>query len=269
MASDFFVQYFDGRGNYGFHSHDKNELVFVRHGTFSIRTEKDFFIQKGPCCILYKKDRPHIQQNSDIGKYERYCIQFDPKYMSGLPISDSLFLFSNADAICIPLTEESLKPFWSVAKILQNIYEQKKPNDIRCKFLIRYILAEINEIYESSRFRCELPVLAEPYLSSVLRYISAHLTEKITIDTVALKFGIGRTKLTTDFRKIFSTSFCEYITLLRLELAREMLNDGVKCTEIAQSCGFGDSSYFVKVFKKHFGCTPYQYRRNNSQTFKG
>lgn len=269
MASDFFVQYFDGWGNYGFHSHDKNELVLIRHGTVSIRTEKEFFIQKAPCCILYKKDRPHIQQNSNIGKYERYCIQFDQKYVSGLPIYDSLFLFSNADAICIPLTDETLKPFWSVSKILQNIYEQNKSNDIRAKLLISYILAEINEIYEASSFHSVSPVLAEPYLSSVLRYISAHLTEKITIDSVALKFGIGRTKLTSDFRKIFSTSFCEYVTLLRLELAREMLNDGVKCAEIAQACGFGDSSYFVKVFKKHYGCTPYQYRRNNGQSIEG
>lgn len=262
MNSDFYVQYFNGWGNYGFHSHDKIELVLVRRGTISVWTEKNSFIQKAPCCIIYKKGCQHMQQNSNTEKYERYCIQFDQKYISGLPIYESLFLFSNSDAICVHLTEKTMQPFWSVADILQQIYEQKKPNDIRSKLLISYILAEINEMQKDQTLRNELTVLAEPYLSSVLKYISAHLSEKLTIDSVALKFGIGRTKLTTDFRKHFSTSFCEYITLLRLEAAREMLNGDAEYTEIAHACGFNDNSYFVKVFKKHFGCTPGRYRRS-------
>ncbi len=49
-----------------------------------------------------------------------------------------------------------------------------------------------------------------------------------------------------------------YMTFLRLNKAKNLLLDSYdyRISEIAETCGFGDSFYFSKLFKKHFGVTP-------------
>jgi two-component system response regulator YesN len=39
-------------------------------------------------------------------------------------------------------------------------------------------------------------------------------------------------------------------------------NPALSISEIAAMVGFNDTSYFIRMFKQHFGCTPKQYRMN-------
>lgn len=60
-----------------------------------------------------------------------------------------------------------------------------------------------------------------------------------------------------------------YVTLYRLKYAQELLaNSSLSVNEIASQCGFGDSSYFIKVFRKHFNQTPSEYRNTDFQLLK-
>ena len=54
----------------------------------------------------------------------------------------------------------------------------------------------------------------------------------------------------------------EYLTRHRVDAAARLLQESaMSAGEIAASCGFTDASYFGKVFRREFGCTPGQYRR--------
>ena len=62
------------------------------------------------------------------------------------------------------------------------------------------------------------------------------------------------------FRKVTGYSPVEYITLLRLRQAAELLSEGnVSIEEVALAVGYTDRLYFQRVFKKHMGVTPGNY----------
>ena len=67
--------------------------------------------------------------------------------------------------------------------------------------------------------------------------------------------------LSAIFKKETGQSLMKYITQVRLEKARDMLlNSHRKVSDIAESVGFSDASYFGMVFRNHYGLSPARYK---------
>ena len=94
--------------------------------------------------------------------------------------------------------------------------------------------------------------------------ISQYLQENhtnITFDDFCSHFARSRSYMSHAFKRIFGISFSEYCNRLRLADAEKMLtNSEIPITDIALSVGFGDVSYFIKLFKSHYGEPPLRYR---------
>jgi two-component system response regulator YesN len=57
-----------------------------------------------------------------------------------------------------------------------------------------------------------------------------------------------------------NVNFKAYLNKLRIQYACELIDDGHTCvSEISAMCGFSDSLYFSKTFKKHMGYSPTEY----------
>ena len=64
------------------------------------------------------------------------------------------------------------------------------------------------------------------------------------------------------FKKQTQTSIINYITTYRLEKAKELLlNPDIPVGTVALKVGYGNYSYFSKLFKDVVGCTPNEYRK--------
>ena len=60
--------------------------------------------------------------------------------------------------------------------------------------------------------------------------------------------------------------FVEYLNSYRLFQASVMLLSGAdSVTAVAQSCGFDNLSYFNRLFRKKYGCTPGEYRKKGER----
>ena len=78
----------------------------------------------------------------------------------------------------------------------------------------------------------------------------------------AQAFYISPNYLSHLFQKTGSVGFNEYLTQTRLEHARQLLKGyEFKIKDIAASCGFTDSNYFCRLFRKHTERSPSEYRR--------
>ena len=98
-------------------------------------------------------------------------------------------------------------------------------------------------------------------IKKATEYIAAHFAEEITLADVANEIHLNASYLSTLFKQVTGVSFKEYLNKIRIEEAqRLLLNTDYPIMHIAISCGFSDQSYFTKVFKKHTGLTPKQYR---------
>ena len=99
-------------------------------------------------------------------------------------------------------------------------------------------------------------------LSTALRYIDNQFClPTLTRDQVAASAGISVVALGKLFRSSLGTTPGKYITSMRLEKACHLLEfSELSVAQIAEQCGFSIGSYFSKVFRKHFGGTPLEYR---------
>jgi two-component system response regulator YesN len=94
-------------------------------------------------------------------------------------------------------------------------------------------------------------------------YIENHLVEDIKISEIADSLFCSEHHLMRVFKQEYGWSIVEYITKERIRKAGELLmNTDWNITMISKMCGYDDSSYFTRVFKKAVGVTPSVYRKN-------
>jgi two-component system response regulator YesN len=103
------------------------------------------------------------------------------------------------------------------------------------------------------------------YQSVVLKakeYIDRHYANQdISLHTVASYVGISPNHLSTVFAQERGENFIEYLTRVRIEKAKQLLeNTGMKNADIADETGFNDPHYFSFIFKKNTGLSPREYR---------
>lgn len=104
---------------------------------------------------------------------------------------------------------------------------------------------------------------AQKHLGKVLSYITDNLSGKLSMKLLAKISGYAPDYFGKLFRKELGVGVSEYICKRRLERAcYELEYSSMGIDEIAVRTGFFDASYFIKMFRKHCGITPAQFRRN-------
>lgn len=99
-------------------------------------------------------------------------------------------------------------------------------------------------------------------IDQVKRYLEIHRSQDITSEDICRHIGCSRSLISHQFKAATGTSIREYLTSLRLQDAKKLLeNSDLTVTEIAFTVGFGSSNYFTNVFKKEFGMAPGIYKK--------
>ncbi|GBF73367.1 hypothetical protein PA598K_01654 [Paenibacillus sp. 598K] len=109
---------------------------------------------------------------------------------------------------------------------------------------------------------------AEPFdsplhqkMSEVARYINEHYSEPIHLGGLAEHFYLSPYYLSRSFRKAIGLTMNEYLNLVRVRAAEQLLKDTeLPVTEIAASVGYDNFSHFGKTFKKITKASPRTYR---------
>lgn len=96
-------------------------------------------------------------------------------------------------------------------------------------------------------------------LKRLLLYVDAHYAEPVTLDLLAREAGMSPKYFCRFFRSMTNHTPIEYVNICRVERACRMLMEGSAVTETAYACGFGDLSYFIRVFRRRKGVTPGRY----------
>jgi AraC-like DNA-binding protein len=95
--------------------------------------------------------------------------------------------------------------------------------------------------------------------ASVMRYIATHYTDpELDLETVVTATGTNRKKVNDVLKSELGMTFTSYLNKLRLTEAARLLAEqtGTTVAEIALSVGYANVSYFNRLFKEEYGCTP-------------
>jgi len=94
-------------------------------------------------------------------------------------------------------------------------------------------------------------------------YVDKNYHKSISLEEVAELIGISSYYLSKLFKDRFHVTFSDYLKNLRIEKAKEYLQDGTLAfKEIALTIGYKDPNYFSRAFKKETGMSPREYRNH-------
>lgn len=93
-------------------------------------------------------------------------------------------------------------------------------------------------------------------------YLNDNLNIPLSLDQISQDIGISKYYLHRLFTEFNNVTPLVYLTAIRIQKAKSLLQDSNDSIfEIAIACGFDNTSYFSKVFKKHTSYSPSQFRK--------
>lgn len=104
---------------------------------------------------------------------------------------------------------------------------------------------------------------------SVKKYIDKHYTDsELDLSHISQLFNVNKSYISKLMKQEIGKSFIEYLTDIRLEKAKKILEDHhprVTMYDVSTRVGYTSQHYFSRVFKKAYGISPLEYR--NKYTF--
>lgn len=98
-------------------------------------------------------------------------------------------------------------------------------------------------------------------IKTAVAFIRAHYSERLSLDLIAKNSFTDKYRLSREFKEFTGMTVVEYINEYRCEEAAKLIREGKSVGEAALQCGFNNTSFFTKVFKKSIGILPSEIRR--------
>ena len=100
-------------------------------------------------------------------------------------------------------------------------------------------------------------------LADTRRYMEEHLDEPLTISTLSRRSCLSATTFKAGFRRLYGLPVHAWLRQRRMERAAELLrSSSLSVLGVAQSVGYSSASQFTAAFRRQYGVTPAQYRKN-------
>jgi AraC-like DNA-binding protein len=142
---------------------------------------------------------------------------------------------------------------YSWAKYLQHVSHTQQPSE--------NLLLEVFKKFLQQQEGKKEPDWAKELRDLIQDQIDTNLS--LTLKGLSETLQVHPAYLSREFSKYFDNlSFGDYIRKLRIEKAIQLLDSDHSLTEIAYLTGFSDQSHFTRIFKKHTGKNPSDYRKN-------
>ena len=150
---------------------------------------------------------------------------------------------------------------------LADIYMEKKEGagaDIAAQIRIKIVLLQfILEMWNNGLVVENDTSGRNTVEKEMVSYIQQNYTGTISLKEFGEQFHLSEKYISRYFKEHFHITLSQYVTYLRLEHAKQLLQDtDLPITEIALQSGYQNVSYFIRSFKKTYEVSPLKYRKN-------
>lgn len=262
------------RGSFLWHCHPEIELTFFTEGEMSYQVNNQIYHVKKGDGLFCNSNALHTGHMIDEKNCQYISITFHPRMVYGYDGS-SIYHTCVKPLIKSPSVgsyhfRDDIPWEKNVIKKMREIYElyfDKKPlyefkiqqnlSLIWLSFYENYIIKENIDLKDASTGR------DFNRLRKILTYLENNYAEKITLEDIADQIGLCKAECCRFFKRLMNKSLFDYILYYRIERSLPLLaQKNLSVTEIAEQTGFASSSYYARVFKAQFGCSPTEYRKN-------
>ncbi|WP_458787611.1 helix-turn-helix domain-containing protein [Vallitalea sediminicola] len=249
------------------HFHPFYEVYYLKEGSANYLIEGELLSVKAGDVLLIKPYLLHKTLYPNNSNNIRYLISFNKTYFNYLPEDDiSWFLqvFGQSYPIIRLDTETKRKWNQNLQIIRMEAKEKRNGYNFRIHSIMQELFLTIKKNGNSKPTINKDLTTTEQKILEVIGYIHSHYEEKLSLQLLGERFYISSYYLSHRFKYMTSYTLIEYIQLIRIKKAQELLETTkLRTIDICENCGFGSISQFNRVFKKVCGISPGKYRRNN------
>ncbi len=255
-----------GNGDQAEHIHDFYEIMFVTRGCgICSLDDVNYPMIGGDLFLIGDRDRHSFSP----GEGFRYCnVIFRPEIFSAFELANLEQLSVCRDWLerrpgrlrKLSMSPGSFREMRQLFNRLETVLRSRGPARLlAAKSLFMMFIVDLFQYLE--RGRAPEARGGERVVARVTGYIRENIRRPITLAELAAAGRIGVTQLCAAFRKTLGVTPGEYITRIRIEQARFLLEDAeLSVSEIAYGTGFSDPGYFARCFRRHVQMSPREYR---------
>ena len=141
----------------------------------------------------------------------------------------------------------------------ERIGEETRALSLIIEFLSKITKTSMDEVAFDAKV---FPTSAVAYSEMVVSYIIKNYRKKISVLEIAEEFGLTPNYLHAIFKQVKGTTIIDYLTAYRMNLAKTYIERfGLKAYEAAEMVGIDDPAYFSRVFKKLYGKSVSEFKR--------
>ena len=253
------------------HWHDELEIIYVKSGFLTVSISGENYIGTPGDAFVVSPGNLHFM-GSQTGTVDYFTFLFPLKYISFRTddmLDDKLLEPLNSGHLMInPRVKDSAK---ELCEQLIDIYmaendetESKITAQIKTKIiLLQFILEMWKKGFVIENDTSGRNIVEKEMVS----YIQQNFTGKISLKEFGEQFHLSEKYISRYFKEHFHITLSQYITYLRLENAKQLLQDtDLSVTETAMQSGYQNVSYFIRSFKKTYGISPLKYRNSGILT---
>lgn len=250
------------------HWHDELEIIYVKSGFLTVSISGESYIGKAGDAFVVSPGNLHLM-GSQTGTVDYFTFLFPLKYISFRTddmLDDKLLEPLNSGHLMIcPRVKDTAK---ELCEQLIEIYmaktdesESKIAAQIKTKVILLQFILEMWEkglVIENDTNGRNIVE------KEMVSYIQQNFTGKISLKEFGEQFHLSEKYISRYFKEHFHITLSQYITYLRLEHAKQLLQDtDMPVTEVALQSGYQNVSYFIRSFKKAYAVSPLKYRKSD------
>ena len=234
------------------HYHPHYEIYYMKDGNCRYFIDDRSFDVEAGDVIFIPKEIIH-RTNYTTSSHSRLLINFTEDYIpadANRELMESRYLYRSREIAR------------HIEELFKKIEQEYTHPDDYTKSLLYCYTAEMFYLIFRHPGNLEEATTGNELIDSIVKYIKQNYMSDIKLSSVARMKSVSAEHLSRTFKSCTGFGFNEYVTLLRLKKAEEMIRTepGKTISEIAYECGFNDGNYFSYKFKKMYGISPIKLR---------
>ena len=232
--------------------HEDVELMYCYRGTGEVFCENELiFLKEGDFCFINSMN-VHAAKGTPESPFSFYNLTLNTDYCKYNGIDIKKYKFKNK--FTDPVAADK------ITNICKCYHAEKTP-----LYNARFNLALLDFIIYLTEHHTIRDFDSSPKNNNILYaigYIKSNFEQKLTIDEISQQAGLSRYHFSREFKKMTGYTVTDYLNLLRCERACQLFKtSSYSVRDVFNMSCFDNFSYFSKIFKKHIGISPSEYKR--------